>query len=100
MSRCFKDMSQYRENRVDSDIVQNWINNYKNMVLEDIIFRFRQPNIYDERWLSEVREHPECAEIAIDTLIGWLNSPVGRTFIRESFNVPIPDGEDGLSKNW
>lgn len=41
---------------------------------------------------------PETAEIVADTMIGWLNSSVGRYFVKRVFLIPIsdtaPDGSE------
>ena len=91
-----KDMSQYRANRKSSKIVKTWLNKYKQQTLEHVIFRHFQSNSFNEEWLDIVNSNPMCAEIVADTIIGWLNSPVGRSFLKESFDVNIPCGNDGI----
>lgn len=93
-----KDMSQYRENRVDSKVVKTWLGEYKQSILNSIIFRYENYESFNDDWLAEVNRNPECAEIVADTLIGWLNSPVGRSFISKSFDVKIPIGDDGVER--
>jgi len=95
-----KDMSQYRENRKESKVVQTWLNEYKQSIMDSVIFRYYEDNPYSDEWTSIVNKNPECAEIVADTIIGWLNSPVGRSFIRESFDIKIPTGNDGINRNY
>lgn len=93
-----KDMSQYRKNRADSEVVKNWINDYKQSIMSSVLFRDYNSDTFNKEWLEIVRNNPECAEVVADTIIGWLNSPVGRSFISKSFNVKIPIGNDGIDR--
>jgi len=93
-----KDMSQYRANRTSSKVVQTWLNKYKQQTLEHVIFRHYHSDSFNEEWCDIVNNNPECAEIVADTIIGWLNSPVGRVFLKESFDVNIPCGNDGIDE--
>ena len=93
-----KDMSQYRANRTSSKVVQTWLSKYKQQTLEHVIFRHYRYDSSNEEYVNIVNNNPECAEIVADTLIGWLNSPVGRVFLKESFDINIPCGNDGIDE--
>lgn len=93
-----KDLSQYRANRTDSNVVQTWLNEYKQMVMNDVVFKGATNTAFNQEWLDKVNGNPEVAEIVADTVIGWLNSPVGRQFISTAFGVNIPQGNDGIEK--
>jgi len=93
-----KDMSQYRANRSSSKVVQTWLNKYKQQTLEHVIFRHYRYDSSNEEFVNIVNDNLECAEIVADTIIGWLNSPVGRSFLKESFDVNIPCGNDGIDE--
>lgn len=92
-----KDMSQYREGRKESKVVNTWLNEYKQMIMNEIIYRHSNPETVSESTLDAIYNgSPETAEIVADTIIGWLNSPVGREFIQHAFHVSIPKcAEDG-----
>lgn len=92
----FKDLSQNRANRMDSNLVQTWLGEYKQMVMNDVVFKESSYTAFNQEWLDKVNDNPEVAEVVADTLIGWLNSPVGRGFIAKSFGVNIPQGDDGI----
>jgi len=93
-----KDMSQYRANRKSSKVVRTWLNKYKQQTLEHVIFRHYRSDSSNEEFVNIVNNNPGCAEIVADTIIGWLNSPVGRVFLKESFDVNIPCGNDGIDE--
>lgn len=85
------DMSQYRDGRKESKVVNTWLTEYKQMVMNEIIYRHSNPKSVSSETLDAVYNgSPSTAEIVADTIIGWLNSPVGREFIQQSFNVEIP----------
>ena len=86
-----KDMSLYREGRLQSDVMQTWLNSYKMQIMQHIIYRSTNPETVSEEVYNAVHNgSPETAEIVADTIIGWLNTHVGRCFIRDAFTVDIP----------
>lgn len=93
----YKDMSKYRDGREQSRVAQTWLNKYKQMTMGNIIYRESNPDSVSEATLEAVRLGSErTAEIVADSIIGWLNSPVGRAFISEAYGVDIPrTPEDG-----
>ena len=93
----YKDMSFYREGRMESKVVRTWLQEYKQMVMNEIIYRQSNPTAVSSDTLSAIYNgSPQTAEIVADTIVGWLNSPVGREFISQAFNVDIPkSAEDG-----
>lgn len=92
----FKDLSQYRANRVESGVVKTWLGDYKQMVMNDVVFKEPSNSAFNQEWLDKVNDNSEVAEIVADTIIGWLNSPVGRQFVSTAFGVDIPQGNDGV----
>ena len=93
----YKDMSFYREGRMESKVVRTWLQEYKQMVMNEIIYRQSNPTAVSSDTLSAIYNgSPQTAEIVADTIVGWLNSPVGREFVSQAFNVDIPkSAEDG-----
>lgn len=86
-----KDMSLYRNGRIESQVVQTWLNNYKRTTLQHVIFRQSNPEtVSQEVWDAVHKGSPETAEIVADTIIGWLNTHVGRCFLRDAFKIDIP----------
>lgn len=43
--------------------------------------------------LKKINENKVVVRIVIDTLAGWLNSDVGRGFIRTSLNIDVPQSD-------
>lgn len=68
-----------------------WKRSYEQMVMTNIIYRYdNSQTVSDEVYNAVHQGAPETAEIVSDTLIGWLNSHVGRCFINDAFEVDIP----------
>lgn len=89
-----KDMSKYREGRLESDVMQTWLKNYKDQIMQHVIYRHSNfDSVSSEVWDAIHKGSPETAEIVTDTVIGWLNTHVGRCFIRDAFNVNIPTSD-------
>ncbi|RXZ78000.1 hypothetical protein EBB07_28485 [Paenibacillaceae bacterium] len=89
-SSC-KDMSLYRKGRLESDVMQTWLTKYKHQIMQHVIYRTTNPDtVSDEVWNAIHKGTPETAEIVADTIIGWLNTHVGRCFIQDAFGVGIP----------
>lgn len=92
----FKDMSHYRDGRKESKVVDTWLNEYKQMVMNEIIYRQSNPESVPSEILDRLYESHDVSEIVADSIIGWLNSPVGRTFISKAFSIEVPKcAEDG-----
>lgn len=93
----YKDMSKYREGREQSRVVQTWLNDYKQQILGNVIYREANSDSVSKETLDTIYDgSPRTAEIVADTMIGWLNSSVGRSFISEAFGVKLPQQpEDG-----
>ena len=86
-----RDMFRYREGREESRLVKVWQKNYKKSVfIDNIILCYSSNKEGKEDEVKQLREHSYVAEIAVDTIIGWLNSPVGRMFLSEALDVSIP----------
>lgn len=79
------------EQAVVSKVSQVW-DEHRQSVMTNVIYRTdaNRESITEEIWKAINFGSPETAEIVADTLIGWLNSPVGRTFVRDAFEVTIP----------
>lgn len=92
-----KDIRAYRGFRKESKLVKSWNNKYKKM-----FYSFFNPLIMDYIKSSEnnkeetLKELYEPIIIVVDTLICWINSPVGRCFVRDVYKVDISDGIDGM----
>lgn len=92
-----KDIRAYRGFRKESKLVKLWNNKYKkicyNFLSPLIMEHLSTLNIHRE---EDIKNVYEPITIAVDTLICWINSPVGRYFIRDVYNVNVPDGIDGM----
>lgn len=92
-----RDTRAYRGFRKYSFLIKLWNNEYK-----DKFFNYFYPlakeylNSLENTKNESIEELYEPMIITIDTLICWLNSPVGRYFVKEAYNVKIPDGLDGM----
>lgn len=87
------------------DAIMNWLNTSEgrnfisdafevkiekeNESNEEIILQ-KHEDLNIEETINFYKKNPEALEIAADTLIGWLNSPVGRSFICEVFENESP----------
>lgn len=72
-----------------------WEEGYQEQTMSNIIYR-TQDTVSDEIYEKITKGEEDVSEICIDTLIGWLNTYVGRCFIREAYGVSIPQvAEDG-----
>lgn len=90
--RFFRDMNKHRAGRIDSRVVNTWMEKYREMLLYNynlFSYRLMEHQQSSPKDVKILRESPEAVEIAVDTIIGWLNSPVGRTFIEEAFGVEL-----------
>lgn len=86
-----KDLGQYRQGRLDSQVIKTWNKSYKQMVLNHIVLKqSSSDSVINKEHLKKVQENSEVAEIVADTVIGWLNSHVGRCFIRDAFGIEVP----------
>ena len=86
-----KDMFSHRQGRMESQVIKTW-EKYKDDVFFSNIILCHQHNAehLPNGMLNQVRQDWQGAEIAVDTFVGWLNSPVGRSFVSEAFGVDIP----------
>lgn len=92
-NNIIKDINLYRYGRYGCDVMETW-KKYKNQIIESIIFKYGHDELCNKELLKIVRENPECVEIVADTIIGWLNTHVGRGFLRQAFNtedIPLID---------
>lgn len=73
-------------------IAKVWSEEYRDTTIKSIVLRTHtnRDGISDELWQKLNYGSPETAEIVADTMIGWINSIVGRTFIGQAFEVDIP----------
>ncbi|MFF2532348.1 hypothetical protein ACFVS2_25900 [Brevibacillus sp. NPDC058079] len=74
-------------------LLRVWGNEFKQMVLNTIIYRAHdQTGLVSREYLDALDSGTgETPVIVADTLIGWLNSAVGRSFVRQAFNIEIPN---------
>lgn len=92
-----KDIRAYRGFRKESKLVKLWNNKYKK-----ICYNFLNPLIMEHlnslniKKEEEIKSIYEPITIVVDTLICWINSPVGRYFIRDVYKVSVPEGIDGM----
>lgn len=92
-----RDIRAYRGFRKESKLVKSWNKKYKKM-----FYTFLNPLIIEHIKSLEnnkketLEELYEPIMIVVDTLICWINSPVGRYFIKDVYKVKIPDGIDGM----
>lgn len=74
-----------------NQVMEIWKNEYRDSILRSVIFREHTSEHIPVDVMDAIdKGSPETAEIVADTMIGWLNSYVGRCFVREAFNVNIP----------
>lgn len=86
-----RDMFAYRDGRAESGLVKLWHDKYKESIfMDDIILCYRHNHEGKEAILKGLRQNEGAVEVAVDTLIGWLNSPVGRSFLSEGLGIKIP----------
>jgi hypothetical protein len=78
-------------------VMHIWDGNYKDQTMEHVIYRHQnKEGISQEVYYAVNDGSPETAEIVADSLIGWLNTHIGRCFVRDAFEVDIPTGaQDG-----
>lgn len=91
--KAFKEiLNKDPEQATVSQLSRVWEEDHRQNVMNNVIFRTdaNRESISEETWKKVNFGSPETAEIVADTVIGWLNSPVGRTFVRDAFEVNIP----------
>lgn len=74
-----------------SNLQQEW-ERMRQSTLSNVIYRTdaNRETVSESIWKAVNFGSDETAEIVADTMIGWLNSPVGRSFLSEGFGVKIP----------
>lgn len=91
--KMFKEiLGKDAETSVRSKIAKVWNDEYRETVLTNVIFRVDNSEELISKSVYEAVNYGsnETAEIVADTVIGWLNSGVGRSFVRDAFEVEIP----------
>lgn len=93
-----KDMSQYREGRKESHVVQTWLNQYKEKVMNQVIYRNNNKELFSERENNILfNGTPETAEFVTDMMMVWLNSELGWKFVSEAFHIEVTKDADPIS---
>lgn len=91
-------MSQYREGRKESHVVQTWLNQYKEKVMNEVVYKDREKELLSERETDILfNGTPETAEFVTDIMMVWLNSELGREFVSEAFHIEVSKDANPIS---
>lgn len=87
------------ETVADANVLNVWNGEYSQQTMNHVIYRYDNHDTVSKEVYNAVNQgSSETAEIVADTLIGWLNSHVGRCFVRKAFEIEIltndPEGND------
>ena len=88
-----KDLRKEREFRKNSNIVKCW-GEYKNNFINNVLLD------NEEEICDKMCENMDVVETTVDTLIGWLNTPVGREYLKKALGDNILFTADGLWENF
>lgn len=73
-----------------------WAEEYENTFISNILFRHGANDMTDDEWETIHCGNEMTAYTVADTFVGWLNSYVGRSFMKEALGLEIAvNAEDG-----